>query len=137
MRVFLDANILFSASNPKWLSSLLLDVLELHGELVTSEFAAQEARRNVAAFSEDLIDGLEKWFARVHILADTGKASSPLELAEKDRPILDAAISGNCTHLLTGDARHFGMWMGKSVSGVKIVNQRMMTEELRFRSIVD
>ena len=115
----------------------MLDVLELHGELVTSEFAAQEARRNVAAFSEDLIDGLEKWFARVHILADTGKASSPLELAEKDRPILDAAISGNCTHLLTGDARHFGMWMGKSVSGVKIVNQRMMTEELRFRSIVD
>jgi len=60
-----------------------------------------------------------------------------LELAEKDRPILDAAIAGNCTHLLTGDARHFGMWMGKSVSGIKIVNQRMMTEELRFRSIVD
>jgi len=91
----------------------------------------------VAAFSEDLIDGLEKWFARVNILADTGQASSPLELAEKDRPILDAAISGNYTHLLTGDARHFGMWMGKSVSGVKIVNQRMMTEELRLRRIVD
>jgi hypothetical protein len=51
VRVFLDANILFSALNPKWLTSLLLDVLELHGELVTSEFAAQEARRrNVAAF---------------------------------------------------------------------------------------
>ena len=42
MRVFLDANILFSASNPKWLTSLLLDVLELHGELVTSEFAARQ-----------------------------------------------------------------------------------------------
>jgi len=42
MRVFLDANILFSASNPKWLTSLLLDVLELHGELVTSEFAARK-----------------------------------------------------------------------------------------------
>ena len=74
MRVFLDANILFSASNPKWFTRLLLDVLELHGELVTSEFEAQEARRNVAAFSEDLMDGLEDWFARVHILADTGQA---------------------------------------------------------------
>lgn len=137
MRVFLDANILFSASNPKWFTRLLLDVLELHGELVTSEFAAQEARRNVPAFSEDLIDGLEKWLARVRILADAGKASSPMELAEKDRPILDAAIAGNCTHLLTGDTKHFGNWMGKSVSGVKIVNQRMMTEELRLRSIVD
>ena len=60
-----------------------------------------------------------------------------MELAEKDRPILDAAIAGKCTHLLTGDAKHFGTWMGKSVSGVKIVNQRMMTEELRLRNIVD
>ena len=137
MRVFLDANILFSASNPKWFTRLLLDVLVLHGELVTSEFAAQEARRNVTAFSEDLIDGLEKWLARVHILADRGQALSPMELAEKDRPILDAAIAGNCTHLLTGDTKHFGTWMGKSLSGVKIVNQRMMTEELRLRNIVD
>jgi len=137
VRVFLDANILFSASNPKWFTRLLLDVLELHGELVTSEFAAQEARRNVAAFSEDLMDGLEDWFTRVHILADTGQALSPVELAEKDRPILDAAIAGNCTHLLTGDTKHFGIWMGKSLSGVKIVNQRMMSEELRLRNIVD
>lgn len=83
------------------------------------------------------MDGLEDWFTRVHILADTGQALSPVELAEKDRPILDAAIAGNCTHLLTGDAKHFGAWMGKSLSGVKIVNQRMMTEELRLRNIVD
>ena len=127
----------FSASNPKWFTRLLLDVLEQHGELVTSEFAAQEARRNVAAFSEDLIDGLEKWIARVHILADRGQALSPMELAKKDRPILDAAIAGNCTHLLTGDTKHFGTWMGKSLAGVKIVNQRMMTEELRLWNIVD
>ena len=61
MRVFLDANILFSASNPKWLTRLLLEVLAGHGELVTSEFAIGEARRNVAGFSPDLLDGLEAW----------------------------------------------------------------------------
>jgi len=109
VRVFLDANILFSASNPKWLTGLLLEVLTAHGSLVTSEFAAQEARRNVTAFSEDLIDGLEKWLARVHILADRGQALAPMELAEKDRPILGAAIAANCTHLLTGDTKHFGI----------------------------
>jgi hypothetical protein len=59
VRVFLDANILFSASNPKWLTGLLLEVLAGHGELVTSEFAIGEARRNVAGFSPDLLDGLE------------------------------------------------------------------------------
>ena len=58
MRVFLDANILFSASNPKWLTSLLLDVLELHGELVTSEFAAQEA-------SEGSVPRIDAFFSRV------------------------------------------------------------------------
>ena len=58
---------------------------------------------------------------------------APNELVEKDRPILDAAIAGGCTRLLTGDTRHFGAWMGKNVAGVKIVSQRMMVEELRGR----
>ncbi len=137
MRVFLDANILFSVSNPKWLRGLLLEVLAGHGELVTSEFAIREARRNVAGFCPDLMDGLEAWINRVQIESDAGRGLAPKELVEKDRPILDAAIAGGCTHLLTGDTRHFGAWMGKSVAGVKIVSQRMMTEELRGRRIVE
>ena len=137
MRVFLDANILFSASNPKWLTGLLLEVLAGHGELVASEFAIEEARRNVAGFSPDLLEGLEAWIVRVRIVSDAGHGLSPKELVEKDRPILDAAIAGGCTHLLTGDTRHFGQWMGKSVTGVKIVSQRIMTEEMRGRGIVE
>ena len=91
----------------------------------------------MAGFSRDLVDGLEKWIQRLRIVSDAGRESSPAELVEKDRPILDAAIAGGCTHLLTGDTRHFGIWMGKRVSGVKIVNQRIMTEELRELGIVD
>jgi hypothetical protein len=70
---------------------------------------------------------------RVRVVADAGDGLAPRELVEKDRPILDAAIAGECTHLLTGDKRHFGAWMEKSVAGVKIVSQRMMVEELRGR----
>jgi hypothetical protein len=102
VRVFLDANILFSVSNPKWLTGLLLEVLAGHGELVTSEFAIGEARRNVAVFSPDLLNGLEAWINSVRMVADAGHGLAPRELVEKDRPILDAAIAGACTHLLTG-----------------------------------
>ena len=137
MRVFLDANILFSASNPKWLTGLLLEVLAAEAELVTSEFALQEARRNLGSFSPDLIGGLEKWAARVRLVADAERSSAPEDLAEKDRPILDAAVAGKCSHLLTGDTKHFGAWMGKNMSGVKIVNQRAMADELRQFGMIE
>lgn len=103
----------------------------------SSEFAAQEATRNVAAFSEDLIDILEKRLARVHILADEGRHHRRLNLKKKTGQFSMPLLPENCTHLLAGDARHFGMWLGKSVSGIKIMNQFMMTEELRFWNIVD
>ena len=137
MRVFLDANILFSASNPKWLTGLLLEVLAGEGELVTSEFALQEARRNLAGFSPNLIGGLEKWAARVRLVADATRSFAPEGLVEKDRPILNAAVAGKCSHLLTGDTKHFGIWMGKTLSGVKIVNQRVMADELRQLGIIE
>ncbi len=35
----------------------------------------------------------------------------------KDQPILAAANGAGCTHLLTGDARHFGHLYGKRVQG--------------------
>ena len=36
-------------------------------------------------------------------------------------PILLAAVSTEATHLLTGDARHFGALFGRRIGGVKIV----------------
>jgi hypothetical protein len=83
VRVFLDANILFSASNPKWLTGLLLEVLAGHGELVTSEFAIGEARRNVAGFCPDLLDGLEAWVNRVQIVSGAGLGSHRRNLRKK------------------------------------------------------
>ena len=43
-----------------------------------------------------------------------------VELPEKDWPILLAAMAGNCTHLITGDKKHFGAHFGNEVSGVMI-----------------
>ncbi len=44
----------------------------------------------------------------------------PLDLLEKDRPVLLAAISARADYLLTGDTLHFGKHFGKKVSAVTI-----------------
>src|ERR1700693_6588875 len=117
-RVFLDANVLFSAAyrSDAGLSQLwkLKQVM-----LCSSRYAVEEARANLA--DEDqrirlnhLSSSLALFEAR-----DKGLSRSVL-LPEKDRPILLAAIEARATHLLTGDVKHFGPYFGKNVGGVQI-----------------
>lgn len=65
MKVFLDANILFSSSNPQSATRFLLDI-----------------------------------------------------------------ILSKCTHLWTGDKKHFPQLYGKTIHGVKIVSSIMLAEEI-------
>lgn len=44
-----------------------------------------------------------------------------IELPDKDRPILSAAVNAGATHLLTGDFRHFGPYYGEEIGGVLIL----------------
>jgi hypothetical protein len=44
-----------------------------------------------------------------------------VELVEKDRPILLAAIHAHASHLLTGDFAHFGHLYGSRIAGVLIL----------------
>ncbi len=48
----------------------------------------------------------------------------PIELPEKDRPVLLAAISVKANYLLTGDTIHFGEYFGQTIRGVKICRPR-------------
>lgn len=118
-RVFLDANVLFSAAyRPQ------AGLLELwHGsetELVKSEYAAVEALRNLdqPAQRQRLIRLLDD----VEIVAAHPSQPVPgANLPEKDRPILEAAIASRCDVLITGDHRHFGHLFGATVSGVQVL----------------
>lgn len=119
-RLFLDANVLFSAA---WRAdSGLLRLWSLKdAALVTSEYAVEEARRNLGDPErerrlDDLLTGVE-------IAGETSpEAWVPLdvELPEKDRPILAAALAAGSTHLLTGDVRHFGSLIEKTVGDVRV-----------------
>lgn len=121
-RLFLDANVLFSAAyKPR---SRLLVLWSLGGtELVTSDFALEEARRNLAEHSPEALLTLQGLAERTTIFCRRLAPATLLagvEVADKDAPILAAAIASGCTHLITGDARHFGKLFGRVVGGVTV-----------------
>ena len=129
MRVFLDANILFSASQARSRMRAFLDVLFQHGECLASDYAVEEARRNLELKSPSSLPRLDFLVSKCELISAT-VADPGVSLKAKDVPILGGAIAGNASHLLTGDERDFGAFFGKTIRGVKIVSPRMMAEEL-------
>jgi predicted nucleic acid-binding protein len=131
MRVFLDANILFSAAQSQSRMRAFLDVLLDRAECLTNEYAIEEARRNLAAKFPDGVKALERLAKQCEIVLRL-ETDLEVELPLKDAPILGGAIAGQATHLLTGDERDFGKFWGRTIQGVKIVSPRMLADELRL-----
>ena len=129
-RVFLDANVLFSAA---WLEESGLTKLWHRADtaLVASRLAVAEARRNLDTDSQRA--RLDALAVRLILVDPSPDATLPpaVSLAAKDVPILLAAIEAGATvlswtvpgatHLLTGDRKHFGHLYGRTVAGVKIL----------------
>ncbi|MFH1022494.1 MAG: PIN domain-containing protein [Planctomycetota bacterium] len=129
MKVFLDANILFSASDPASATRRLLDALTRHGEPVTSPHAWEEARTNLAHKRPRHLPHLADLRERIiftHAFAPIQDATLPLH----DAPILAAACGARCTHLWTGDRRHFGRYYGKTIGGVCVVSGLQLADTL-------
>lgn len=119
-RVFLDANVLFSAA---WVEGAgLARLWRLAGtDLLSSQLALAEAERNLD--SDEQRFRLRSLAAKLTLVEAPAGAALPagIELVAKDAPILLAAVEAGASHLLTGDQRHFGHLFGKSVSGVRIL----------------
>jgi hypothetical protein len=129
MRIFLDANILFSAARPESRIRALLEVLSKQVDFLTNAHAVEEARRNLELKSPNDLKSLEQLVRRCEMVSQLA-VDLEVELPLKDRPILGGAIAGHSTHLLTGDERDFGRFWGKVVRGVKIVSPKMLAEEV-------
>ncbi len=134
MRIFLDANVLFSATKSDGVVRRLLDLLiEAGHECWADGFVAEEARRNLAAKFPDGLPVLETLLARLRtgpIHAPDPALEDALPLPEKDRPVLAAAIRHGCEALVTGDRTHFGRLYGKAIHGVTIHSPRSIAEAL-------
>lgn len=119
-RVFLDANVLFSAAYRVDSALVALWAPASGISVCSSQYAIEEARRNLE--DGDARDRLEALLAGVEIVPDvaTGRLPVGVTLPEKDRPILLAAIATGATHLLTGDRAHFGAYFGRKIGGVLV-----------------
>ena len=130
MRVFLDANVLFSASNaPSNIAKVVAEAEKRGHVLVTCDLAAEEARRNITLKRPAWLAGFETLTARVEV-APSVHFPLPVDLAGKDVPILCAAIRSHCDVLVTGDRRDFGHLYDHVVEGVRVVSL------LRFGELV-
>jgi predicted nucleic acid-binding protein len=118
-RLFLDANVLFSAAYKS--DTRLLQLWKLKDVvLCRSRYALEEARINFE--NEDQRMRLTNLSSSLQLFEGTRPAlSRGISLPDKDMPILFAAIDANATHLLTGDVRHFGPYFGKKIQGIKVV----------------
>ena len=134
MRIFLDANILFSAAKSDGAIRLLLRLLLKAGHhLCVDGYVTEEARRNLAATAPAGVAALATLLERMHresFQHADAALEAALPLPEKDRPVLAAAIRHGCAALVTGDRTHFGSLYGKTLHGVAIHSPRSLAEKL-------
>lgn len=119
-RLFLDANVLFSAAYRS--NAGLLQFWKLNNvALCSSHYALEEARINL---TQDVQRRrLEKLAPAIQFF-DSISRSLPREvtLPDKDVPIFLAAMAARATHLITGDFRHFGRYFGKTIEGILVLS---------------
>ena len=127
LRIFLDANVIFSASySPDGRSAaLFLLARKRLCRLVTSRLALEEAHRNLEQQRPEALKIFQRHLPWMIVVPEAD--SSRLEkvrsmgLDSGDVPILAAAIN-HCDLLVTGDIKHFGPWMGEVVQGLRVIS---------------
>jgi uncharacterized protein len=119
-RLFLDANILFSAAYRA--DTGLLQFWKLKNvTLCSSRHALEEARMNLTEAAQKR--RLAKLTRKIKFFDPIpGEFPAEISLPEKDEPILIAAMGARATHLITGDIRHFGPYFGRKIKGILVLS---------------
>jgi predicted nucleic acid-binding protein len=127
MRLFVDANVIFSAAhNPQGNARALFRLATTGGiTLVASRYAIEEATRNITLKFPKFGPELESLLVQLILVPEPTPAvvsvATNSGLPEKDVPILAAAIAARADLLVTGDRRHCGALYGQAVQGVLIL----------------
>jgi predicted nucleic acid-binding protein len=133
LRIFLDANILFSAAKSDGaIRSLVTLLLEAGHDLRADGYVVEEARRNLLAKQPQALkefDGLLKRLSVSTTVVPIDPVSRSV-LPEKDQWVLAAAAALGCDALVTGDRTHFGKFFGRRIAGVRIHSPRSLYEHL-------
>lgn len=127
-RLFLDANVVFSAaiSAQGRCRGLFRLVNGGYCRLITSPHALMEVERNLGVkhpqsllvYQGELLPLLEKVRESPRELVEWAMT---LGLPLKDAPILGAAVAASADVLVTGDLRHFGNLYDQTLRGVRVL----------------
>ena len=136
MRIFLDANILFSAAKSAGAVRELLARSQAAGHALCADaYVIAEAERNLAVKAPESLRVFDAMLARIEV-AGFEATALPGDVAsllpEKDRPVLAAAIRLRCEALVTGDRAHFGALYGHTLQGVAIHSPLSLAQALGF-----
>ena len=134
MRVFLDANVLFSATLST--KSKAYELLELvhpgNHELLTPVYAVVEAERNLLTKAAHAVYRLPAILRAITVVGPPPARllawAERQGLPGKDVPILAAAAAAGADLLITGYRRHFGHLFGRTLEGVTVLG---LAEALR------
>ena len=123
-RIFLDANVLFSVAYGSPGLNRFWEVARKGGcTLFTSDYVIEELKRNL--MDSEKLKNLDTYLSKVQIVPEVDPGiPCPIELPDKDQPVMLAALSIKADYLITGDAVHFRIYFGKTISGVKICRPR-------------
>lgn len=136
MRIFLDANVLFSAAHRT--DSPLRAFFRLAEakvcELLASPFALDEARRNIARKNPSKTAELEQLIAQITTCREAGAEETrwarSTGIPDKDAPILAAAVQAQADILVTGDRTDFGSLYGQKLRGLEVLAPRTALERI-------
>jgi predicted nucleic acid-binding protein len=135
IRVFLDANIIFSAAYRESSGfTRLWEQADVH--LVTSAYALEEAERNITRKRPEASERLQHLAKKIEISAASCFPRENHGLPPKDQPILAAAIGSRSNVLLTGDIADFGHLIGKTIENIRIMTVNMFLTE-RVKELED
>lgn len=135
MKIFLDANIIFSSSQAGSPIRPLVDLLLKNYHVITCSYAVDEAIRNISSKYPEWMPGYKSLISKIKIHNSILEVQN-IEINPKDYPIIAAAIGNHCSHLLTGDFHHFKHLFGKTIQGVKIVSAKFMADELKHLGLI-
>ena len=115
MRLFLDANVLFTAThNPGGKAALVIELGgQGHWDIFSSPYAIEEARRNLERKFPQSLSGLNTFQQHIQLVEHMAGLAFPEGLVQKDQPVFQAALACQATHLLTGDLKDFGPFMNQ------------------------
>ncbi len=135
IRIYVDSNVLFSASYSD--RNRLLQFWHLRNvSLVVSSIAITESIHH--ARRPDHAARLQTLLSSAEVVSNPDARRLPKEviLAAKDRPILTAAIAAKVNFLVTGDKNHFRHLYGTTVGGVYISAPTDLLSRLKDRIIL-